>query len=350
MSTVEQEQITGELVSNQIEAPIRFSVTNEAIHFLRKKLTGLTANSPTGYKAVQAGIAETRMLRSSVESTRKALKEKALTYGRLVDGEAKRITSLLEEIEEPLKLEKQLVDEAKEAANREAKEAKKRELTKRVDALRELEHFAHPLLVADWTEDQYTEKLMNAAIAFDEKKKAEEAMRLKAIADEAARVETLRIEREAFEAQRSALAAEKAEYEAKQAVALAALREVEKAIIETKRAEQEALAAERAELQKQRDEILERERIERERIWVEENSKYEAEVTAKAERERLEEAEAEAARLESFKPDIEKIRAFGDVLRLLTYPDCVSSEAKAFVRIVNALIGNEAQACEEFLG
>ncbi len=337
MATVEQEQITGELVSNQIEAPIRFSVTNEAIHFLRKKLTGLTANSPTGYKAVQAGISETRMLRGSVETTRKKLKESALIYGRLVDGEAKRITSLLDEIEEPLKLEKKTADDAKETAKREVEEAKKRELTKRVDALREFEYFAHPLIVADWTEEQYREELMNAAIAFDEKKKAAESLRLKAIADEAERIETLRIEREVFDTQRAALAAERAEYEAKQAVALAALREVEKALVETRRAEQEALAVEKAELQKQRDEIVERERIELERIEAEQQASQ-----------KLQQEADEAARLEAMKPDVEKIRAFGDVLRLLNYPILATKEGITFLRHLKAEADVLAISCEGF--
>ena len=348
MITSETEPITGELVSNQIDAPIIFSVTNEAIHFLRKKLKGLKADSNQGYKAVQAGISETRMLRGSVETTRKKLKESALIYGRLVDGEAKRITGLLDEIEEPLKLEKKTADEAKETAKREVEEAKKRELTKRVDALREFEYFAHPLIVADWTEEQYREELLNAAIAFDEKKKAAEAFRLKAIADEAERIETLRIEREVFEAERSALAAEKAAYEAKQeairayqaektGLAQADLDAIQAKIDERNRIEREHIDAERAELQRQRDEIAERERIERVRIEAEQQAAQKAQHEAD-----------EAARLEAMKPDVEKIRAFGDVLRLLNYPILATKEGITFLRHLKAEADVLAISCEGF--
>lgn len=106
--------------------------------------------------------------------------------------------------------------------------------------------------------------------------------------------------------------------------------------------------AEPAELQMQRDEIDERDRIERERIWVEENSKYEAEVTAKAELARIAEAVSVAARLDAMKPDAEKISAFGDVLRLLNYPIATTDEGQMFVWLLKKYIDKLADSCEGF--
>jgi hypothetical protein len=67
------------------------------------------------------GIAETRALRVEVEEERKSLKAGALEYGRKVDSEAKRITTSLYEIEDPLKTAKAKVDDEREA-KRKAKE------------------------------------------------------------------------------------------------------------------------------------------------------------------------------------------------------------------------------------
>ena len=91
----------------------------------------LTADSPQGYKAVQAAIGELRSARVEVEKRRKDLKAESLEYGRRVDEVAKYLTGLIEAIEHPLKAKKAAVDEEKarikaekEAAERAAIEAK----------------------------------------------------------------------------------------------------------------------------------------------------------------------------------------------------------------------------------
>lgn len=91
----------------------------------------LTADSPQGYKAVQAAIGELRSARVDVERRRKDLKAESLEYGRRVDEVAKYLTGLIEAIEHPLKAKKAAVDEEKarikaekEAAERAAIEAK----------------------------------------------------------------------------------------------------------------------------------------------------------------------------------------------------------------------------------
>ncbi len=93
--------------------PVKYNITDAAINQLRVQYTGLEITDKSSYKAVISAIADVRGRRTSVEKRRKELKAGALDYGRRVDGEAKRITGLLEEIEEPLK-EKKLTEDSKE--------------------------------------------------------------------------------------------------------------------------------------------------------------------------------------------------------------------------------------------
>ena len=378
MSTAELEPIKAELVAGNIEAPIRFNVTNEAISCLRKKLSGLKANTTEGYKLVQAGIAETRSLRVSIETTRKALKEKALTYGRLVDGEAKRITNLLEEIEEPLKLEKEVADAAKAKAKAETEEAKKRAMQQRIDSLVAAGAMVHPLIVQEWSDDQFQDQLTKATEAFKFAQEKLEADKAEAARLEAERAEQLRIEQEKLTAERAELEKLRAEAKAREEADQAARRvelekiEAEQAaerkrladeqakIDEQNRFEREAIEAERIKLHAEKDRIereeflrqtqirqeqeaadrAEQERIEAERIKAEqiENDR----LAAIAERERL-------VRLEALKPDAEKLRTLGDVLRLLSYPEMSTPEGQQCLSNIIRRLGETAEYCEDCL-
>lgn len=87
---------------------IEYSVTDAAIAELRQKYQGVT-----DYPVVLEGVKELTRLRNDVERKRRDLKADALDWGRKVDGEAKRITDLLAEIEAPLKAIKKTVDDEK---------------------------------------------------------------------------------------------------------------------------------------------------------------------------------------------------------------------------------------------
>lgn len=141
MSTVTEEPevaepITGELiVDTPKEIPIVFNVSDSKIAELKTSLAGLKINDKKDYDRAVKGIAACRTLRSSVEKCRKGLKEHALAYGRKVDAEATRLREALEAIEEPLKSEKERVDEAAAKAKREAEEAKRKIVEERIKAL-----------------------------------------------------------------------------------------------------------------------------------------------------------------------------------------------------------------------
>lgn len=102
---------------------IAYSVTDAALAEMKQKYAGLKITDHAGYETVRLAIADCRGKRSDVEARRKELKAAALDYGRRVDGEAKRITAALMEVEEPLKAEKQRVDDEKARVKREKEEA-----------------------------------------------------------------------------------------------------------------------------------------------------------------------------------------------------------------------------------
>ena len=111
-------------------------VADAVIDELREKYGELKASDNAGYHAVRLAIADVRKVRVDVEKARKDLKADALEYGRKVDAEAKRVTALLLEIEEPLKAEKARIDDAKETARREKEEAERKQIEAEMEAKR----------------------------------------------------------------------------------------------------------------------------------------------------------------------------------------------------------------------
>jgi DNA repair exonuclease SbcCD ATPase subunit len=311
---------------------IRFDVTDAAIAKLKTELTGLT-----DYKAVSSGIAVVRDLRVSVEATRKALKEDSLAWGRKVDAEAKRITDALKSIEEPLRLVKQKIDDAKEVAKKAAEAARIAEVERRLKSFEDLEYAISPYKVERFSDAEFCDELEKASTKFREvlearaeaKAKAE-ADRLKAIADEAARAEAVRIEREQLAAERKKLEAEKAERDEANRIAAEAMTKEREAL----KAEREAIA--KADFERQA------------KLQAEADAKQRIADEAKAEANRLKIEAENAKRLEALRPDIEKVRAFGDVLRLLEVPVCSTEMGIAFCERVRNDIAALAMACERF--
>lgn len=252
---------------------VEYDVSDAAIAQLKQQYGGLTAETPAKYEEVRKAIAETRTLRVKVEKTRKELKADALEYGRKVDAEAKRITALLLEVEDPLKAEKQKVDDEKARIQREKEEAEQRRIEEEQRKQREAE---------------------------EAKRKAEE--------------ERIRAEQEA---ERKKLEAERAELEKQ--------RKEEEA---KRKAEQEKLDAERRKIEEERQR-LEREQFEREaKERAEREAREKAEREAEAKRLAEERAEQERQRLESLKPDVEKMADFAQFLNSIDYPELSDESAR----------------------
>lgn len=263
---------------------IAYGVTDTAIAVLREKYSGVVRIETTDdYERVRTGISEVRTLRVAVEKKRVELKADALAFGRKVDSEAKRITELLESIEQPMKLLKEEVDEAKERARRKKEEEEKAAIEAELRAKRKAQE------------------------------EAERAERERVAKEQAA-------ENERLAAERAELARQRKEFE-------------DNARIEREKIEAEQ-KAERDRMEEERRKIIaEQQRLERlefERVAKEKAEKQAAErlANAKAEADRL--AKAEAARLkrvEAAKPDVAKVHTFADTLEAVPFPKVKSEEA-----------------------
>jgi len=106
---------------------IKFNVTDKTISDLKEKYKDLTTQGPDGYAIVKAAIKDVSSIRINLEKFRVEKKAPLLAAEKYLDKEAKRITALLVEIEDPLKLMKKRVDdvEAQIKREREEKEAKR---------------------------------------------------------------------------------------------------------------------------------------------------------------------------------------------------------------------------------
>jgi len=119
---------------------VTYDITDVALKKLEKKYSTVPdVTTKDGYETARTGIAEIRTLRTSVEKKRKELKADALKYGRKVDAEASRITEILLSIEEPLKIAKTEIDEARERereAKRKAEEDRRAGILARIEGIR----------------------------------------------------------------------------------------------------------------------------------------------------------------------------------------------------------------------
>ena len=251
---------------NEVDAlPVKYNITDAAINQLRVQYTGLEITDKSSYKAVISAIADVRGRRTSVEKRRKELKAGALDYGRRVDGEAKRITGLLEEIEEPLK-EKKLTEDSKE--------------TKRIAFIQgRIEAIGVMVPTIPTSSDALSEILfdldtMVIGADFEEFREQAEAVRLEA----STKINKLIIDRIQWEKEESDRKAEMARLEAIKAenARIEAERKAKaEAEEKTRRAEREAFEVEKRALAEEREKIEAVKREEQERKGKEENEKKE---------------------------------------------------------------------------
>lgn len=279
---------------------VELGVTETRLAELRK-YNGLCAKED--YEAVRLAIADVRSTRTGVDKARKQLNEDAQDHIRRVNDEAKRVTALIVEIEEPLKASKKAVDDEKARIKREKEEAIEAERRAKIEA------------------------------ELAEKKAKEEAERKRVEAAQAAERERLRIENEKLEAEKEKLAEEN---------------RIKQEAIDKERAEQEAkLKAERDAIEAERRKV----EAEKTRIAEDERKRVEAEEAAKreAEENRLAAERVEAARLEAEarKPDLQKLREWHTNIRE-TSPTCETEWAKEVVqRMHDALESIAAEAMQE---
>lgn len=293
--------------------PVELGPADTVIAGLRKRLEGQKADSSSGYKIVVAGIRETRTHRTDVDRGRKQLIKSAQGWIREVNGEARRVTGLLLDIESPLKQEKLRIDYRNEQIKKE--EDKKIRLAQ--DAKERAEREAR------------------------EKEKAAERERVR-LQQEAER-KRLEAERADLEKQR---AAQTTRHRAEQEILNAERRELEQDRKNLKREQQKTaeevrkkLEAEEATRQKQRAEQVAREKAEQAKLDAIEQEKQ------------RKEREAEQDRLaEERKPDAEKLRDFAQALLFVECPKLktgwgrqIHDQARARLQGVTVWIDTEVE-------
>lgn len=299
---------------------VSLGVADETLAELRERFIGLTAETPAKYEQVRAAIADLRTVRVDVEKSRKELKADALEFGKRVDAEAKRITNALLEIEEPLKLEKQRIDDEKDRLRREKAEQERSRIEAELEARR---------LKAEEERQR-----------IEAERKAEQD---RIEAEQAAERERLALERQELDRQR-------AEIEAKQREA----REAQEVI---ERAERERLDAERRQIEAERRQLdqeirAEQERRNREEFERQAKLRAEQEARERLEQERIEAErvavamEAEVARLDALRPDVDKLRSLVEVLRAIQPPNVTTREGKVLSALAMATISDAANAIE----
>ena len=299
---------------------VKYDINEATLAAIKVKAETLTADTPEGYEEVRKTIAVLRDSRGVIEKKRVELKADALAFGRLVDSEAKRLTGLVVEIEDPLKAKKAAVDDEKERAKREAEAARLRAIEAEIEANRA-------------------------------KKAAEE----KAVRDaEAARMAA---EREALAVERARLAAIQAEIDAKQKAEQAridAARKIEQDRIDAERArlaaerkvEEDRQRAERDKLEAERR-AVEAERQKAERIEFERQARIRAEKEAaeQAERAKVEKAKRDAE-LAALLPDLDKLKALAAEIRLIQGPKVRSKKLVGFVFTAMSQLASIAETLE----
>ena len=225
---------------------------------------------------------EVKEIRINIEKRRKELKASSLEFGRAIDGEAKRLTQGVAEVEDHLLNQRKVVEDEKkriqedqERKEREEQECLRREEEERLESIR---------------------------------KEQEEKER------------KLQEEREKIEVQRRANEEEK-----------------ERLAREKERAEREKREAEEA---KKRAEQEEKNRIEREKRHAEEVERAKKEAAERAIREQKEREVADKLKVEKAKllaPDKEKLLVFVDDLDNIVLPQIKTPDAK--VLLATALSG-----------
>ena len=377
----------------------KFNVTDAAIadlstRYMVLKINGL--DDKDGFAMVHKARMDVKERRIAVEKTRKELKEDALRYGQAIDKEAKRITALLEPIENHLAEEEGKIQAEKDRIKAEADAKEAARIQSRIDTICAFgpnfngqTYAVHGLqipvaLVKVCTDEQFTQfiaQVQAAKDAEDAKIKAEEDAR-RAEADRLAKVaaeqeaerqrlaevarkqaeDAARAKEEQEAAQRKA-GEEKERVAKEQAAREAKIKEDAEAAERKIREEREALEAEKkrlADAEAARLKAIEDEkaRIESERIHAEEVEKARKEAAEKAVQEAKEKAQREAAELAEAErkakeaaerkaarqPDKVKLSAFIESIESVPPPEMKTDEGRAvlaaFQGAISLAIGN----------
>ncbi|MDP2654600.1 MAG: hypothetical protein Q8Q08_11310, partial [Candidatus Omnitrophota bacterium] len=256
-----------------------------------------------GFKAVHEARMVVKGHRVAVEKKRKDLKADALAFGKLVDGEAKRITAMLEPIESHLQAEEDKITKELERIKAEEEEAERQRVQDRVDELAKYGK-QYPFSGVQFMDDfMYTDMLTKAKSDWET-----EQARIKK-EEEDRKIEINRLADQKTDQDRIA---------EEQRIAQARIDVEKKALEDAKRAEQDRQTRIAFEIQAKEDARINAEKAAKERSEREAWEKFEAEEKAKA-----------AAKIkEMLKPDKAKLKEWTDMLWHIAAPELANAKAK----------------------
>lgn len=260
----------------------KVNVNDLAIEQVRKSYSGLKIvdkDDKEGYELVHTARMDVRDMRLKIEAKRKEMKADSLEYGKLVDGEAKRLTALLEPIETHLEAEENRIKEERDREKREREEAKKKLIAGRTQeivatgamfdgmrwSLKEAVITTEEIETA--TADTFSDKLQlfkSIAHNIAVEKEREEAERKRIDEEQQKERERLRLQREEqdrkdaeLRAQEAKIAEEKRqarEQQERDALLVKAQQEKEEAVARAKEEATKAEAARQAEIVRKEEE------------------------------------------------------------------------------------------------
>lgn len=331
----------------------KFPITDAAIDAMRQEYMGLTVASvedKEGYKKVRESRIAVKGKRCAIESERKILISDALKFQQAINGEAKRITGLLEPIETYLEAEEdkydKWVEEVKQAKEREEQERLQGRVAKLLgfgmtfdgNLYKRGDILIPAILLKSMDDLKYTELLAQVKTDYDSEQfriaeeariKKEEEDRIAAEKAEAERKEQERkaeedrlrkIEDEKLAAERAEIERIKKEQAEKEAAIKAAQDKIdaEKKAIEDQKRKEDEDKRHAEEIEKAKQESAEQAR-------KDEQARVEREVREKEERDRLAAIEAEEKKAQM--TDKEKLKDLLAMIKQIDIPKFKSKKA-----------------------
>lgn len=301
--------------AHQIEL---FAITTHEIEALKAQYAGLTCDTPTEERQARTSERFLRKIQIRIDKRRLAINADHQAEIKRVNGIAKKLDAFVETIKAPITkmigdLDAKREREAKEQAEAEAKRIEDERLAQiaQEEAQRRAAHEAEQARLKE-----EADKLAAARLEMEAERKRIDAMLAQ---ERAVAAEKQRQADAEASAERDRLAAERAKLDAER-----------KAIADAK------AAAERAEFERQATIMAK----------ADAEAKAERDRLAAIEREKL--AQAERERIEAAKPDLEKVHAYGAMIRALPGPPKTEShETEAvLLRALGklALIADELEA------
>lgn len=240
---------------SEIVKVVPMPVSDEKIGELREAFSSLSADTSVGYKEVKKAIQVCVKTRTSIDKKRQELNEEALLWQRTVNAEAKRLTGLVEAIEDPLRAKKQVADDEAERIKKEYEAKHQTWLQGRLNECLQVTGSPCSIDFAETaSDDQWKALLAEGALALqarvmeDAKRRAIEESERQKMAEEIEamrmKIESERLEAKRLQEELDQLRREKAEREQ-------AERERLEAIERERLAEQERLEREANENQRQ---------------------------------------------------------------------------------------------------